>query len=176
MGFDPVYGARPLKRAIQHMIENPLAKAILEGRFAAKDVIRVVGARQHNLKNLSLEIPRDRQSSFDPQLIAKYQRRFPGFDEKIVSMYARGMSTRPPPMSLTPTSGYSLDLTSAQGGEEPLQLLSNGPTIRHIDVCIVDNDGQPLPEDRVGEIELPAGITLRELENRQALLSRIATR
>ncbi len=43
---------------------------------------------------LELEIPRDRQASFDPQLIAKYQRRFPGFDEKIISMYARGMSTR----------------------------------------------------------------------------------
>jgi ATP-dependent Clp protease ATP-binding subunit ClpB len=41
VGFDPVYGARPLKRAIQHMIENPLAKAILEGRFAPKDAIRV---------------------------------------------------------------------------------------------------------------------------------------
>jgi len=41
-----------------------------------------------------LEVPRDRQSSFDPQLIAKYQRRFPGFDDKIISMYARGMSTR----------------------------------------------------------------------------------
>lgn len=44
--------------------------------------------------SLELAIPRDRQSSFDPQLLAKYQRRFPGFDEKIVSMYARGMSTR----------------------------------------------------------------------------------
>ncbi len=43
---------------------------------------------------IELEIPRDRQASFDPQLIAKYQRRFPGFDEKIISMYARGMSTR----------------------------------------------------------------------------------
>ncbi len=32
--------------------------------------------------------------SFDPHLIAKYQRRFPGFDEKIISMYARGMSVR----------------------------------------------------------------------------------
>ena len=41
-----------------------------------------------------LDVPRDRQSSFDPQLIAKYQRRFPGFDDKIISMYARGMSTR----------------------------------------------------------------------------------
>src|SRR5689334_3381513 len=43
---------------------------------------------------LDLQIPRDRQASFDPQLIAKYQRRFPGFDEKEISLYARGMSTR----------------------------------------------------------------------------------
>jgi putative transposase len=43
---------------------------------------------------LELEVPRDRQASFDPQLIAKYQRRFPGFDDKVISMYARGMSTR----------------------------------------------------------------------------------
>jgi ATP-dependent Clp protease ATP-binding subunit ClpB len=41
VGFDPVYGARPLKRAIQSGLENPLAKAILEGRFAPKDAIRV---------------------------------------------------------------------------------------------------------------------------------------
>jgi len=41
VGFDPVFGARPLKRAIQDRIENPLAKMILEGRFAAKDRIRV---------------------------------------------------------------------------------------------------------------------------------------
>ncbi|HUN68650.1 MAG TPA: ATP-dependent chaperone ClpB [Burkholderiales bacterium] len=40
-GFDPVYGARPLKRAIQSDLENPLAKAILEGRFAPRDTIRV---------------------------------------------------------------------------------------------------------------------------------------
>jgi putative transposase len=44
--------------------------------------------------SLDLSIPRDRQSSFDPQHLAKYQRRFPDFDEKIISMYARGMSTR----------------------------------------------------------------------------------
>jgi ATP-dependent Clp protease ATP-binding subunit ClpB len=41
VGFDPVYGARPLKRAIQSEVENPLAKAILEGRFAPKDTIYV---------------------------------------------------------------------------------------------------------------------------------------
>jgi ATP-dependent Clp protease ATP-binding subunit ClpB len=40
-GFDPVFGARPLKRAIQAKIENPLAREILEGRFAAKDAIKV---------------------------------------------------------------------------------------------------------------------------------------
>ncbi|MFB0493529.1 hypothetical protein ABIE45_006185 [Methylobacterium sp. OAE515] len=43
---------------------------------------------------IELAIPRDRQATFDPQLIARYQRRFPGFDDKIVSLYARGMSTR----------------------------------------------------------------------------------
>src|SRR3546814_10900230 len=43
---------------------------------------------------LEIDVPRDRHGRFDPQLIAKYQRRFPGFDDKIVSMYARGMSTR----------------------------------------------------------------------------------
>ncbi|HEY3327711.1 MAG TPA: ATP-dependent chaperone ClpB [Novimethylophilus sp.] len=40
-GFDPVYGARPLKRAIQAEIENPLAKEILAGNFAAKDTVKV---------------------------------------------------------------------------------------------------------------------------------------
>jgi ATP-dependent Clp protease ATP-binding subunit ClpB len=39
-GFDPVFGARPLKRAIQERIENPLARAILEGQFGAEDRIR----------------------------------------------------------------------------------------------------------------------------------------
>jgi ATP-dependent Clp protease ATP-binding subunit ClpB len=41
VGFDPVFGARPLKRAIQHRIENPVAKLILQGRFGPKDVIPV---------------------------------------------------------------------------------------------------------------------------------------
>ena len=41
VGFDPVFGARPLKRAIQQRIENPLSKLILQGRFGPKDVIPV---------------------------------------------------------------------------------------------------------------------------------------
>ena len=41
VGFDPVYGARPLKRAIQQQLENPLAQAILSGRFGSGDVVQV---------------------------------------------------------------------------------------------------------------------------------------
>jgi len=40
-GFDPVFGARPLKRAIQQHVENPLAQEILAGKFGPKDVIEV---------------------------------------------------------------------------------------------------------------------------------------
>jgi ATP-dependent Clp protease ATP-binding subunit ClpB len=40
-GYDPAYGARPLKRAVQRLLENPLAQALLEGRFAPGDVIHV---------------------------------------------------------------------------------------------------------------------------------------
>ena len=43
---------------------------------------------------LALDIPRDRQGTFDPQLIANISGVFPGFDEKIVSLYARGMRYR----------------------------------------------------------------------------------
>ena len=44
--------------------------------------------------SLPLSIPRDRHGRFEPKLIEKYKRRFPGFDEKIVALYARGMTTR----------------------------------------------------------------------------------
>ena len=43
---------------------------------------------------LELQVPRDRQASFEPQLIAKYRRRFPDFDDKVISLYARGMTVR----------------------------------------------------------------------------------
>ena len=43
---------------------------------------------------LDLEVPRDRAGRFEPQLVEKYARRLPGFDDKVISMYARGMTTR----------------------------------------------------------------------------------
>ena len=47
-----------------------------------------------DLGQIVIEVPRDRNGEFEPQLIAKHQTRFTGFDEKMISMYARGMSTR----------------------------------------------------------------------------------
>jgi len=44
--------------------------------------------------SLRVEVPRDREGSFEPQLIGKHERRFTGFDDKIIAMYARGMTVR----------------------------------------------------------------------------------
>lgn len=54
---------------------------------SAKTVLTPEGA-------MELSIPRDRHGRFDPVLIGKYRRRFPGFDDKIIALYARGISTR----------------------------------------------------------------------------------
>ncbi len=54
---------------------------------AAKTVLTDTGA-------LRIEVPRDRAGSFEPQLIGKHARRFIGFDDKIIAMYARGMTVR----------------------------------------------------------------------------------
>ena len=44
-GYDPVYGARPLKRSIQRLLQNPLALAVLEGQFTEGDRVRVDRAK-----------------------------------------------------------------------------------------------------------------------------------
>jgi putative transposase len=49
---------------------------------------------QGDLGELRIETPRDRNGTFQPQLIGKHQRRLPGFDEKILALYAKGMTTR----------------------------------------------------------------------------------
>ena len=78
---------RALNAEMDHHLSGELTAGNSRNGYGRKTVLTDSGS-------LELSIPRDRQSSFDPQLLAKYQRRFPGFDEKIVSMYARGMSTR----------------------------------------------------------------------------------
>ena len=93
--FDPNGLLDGLKKALAERVLNAEMDHHLDGEeagnsrngYGKKTVLTDTG-------RIELEVPRDRRSSFDPQLIAKYQRRFPGFDDKIVSMYARGMSTR----------------------------------------------------------------------------------
>jgi len=78
---------RALNAEMDHHLEAGEGDGNRRNGYGKKTVLTGTG-------KIALEVPRDRLSTFDPQLIAKYQRRFPGFDEKIVSMYARGMSTR----------------------------------------------------------------------------------
>src|SRR5512142_1402669 len=80
---------RALKAELDHHLENgePDGRGNSRNGYGRKTVLTDTG-------KIAIAVPRDRLSTFDPQLIAKYQRRFPGFDEKIVSMYARGMSVR----------------------------------------------------------------------------------
>ena len=100
-------GADPKTAFDPNGLLDGLKKALAERALNAEMDHHLTGSDGANSRNgygkktvltdtgkIELEVPRDRQSSFDPQLIAKYQRRFPGFDDKIVSMYARGMSTR----------------------------------------------------------------------------------
>ena len=47
-----------------------------------------------DLGEIPIEIPRDREGSYEPQMVKKHQTRFEGFDDKIIAMYARGMTTR----------------------------------------------------------------------------------
>jgi putative transposase len=78
---------RALNAEMDHHLSGDGGAGNGRNGYGSKTVITDTG-------KIELEVPRDRQASFDPQLIAKYQRRFPGFDDKVISMYARGMSTR----------------------------------------------------------------------------------
>src|SRR5215207_4198859 len=88
-GLKKALAERALNAELEHHLEGGEPDGRANGRngYGAKSVLTGTG-------KLDLQVPRDRLSTFDPQLIAKYQRRFPGFDDKVVSMYARGMSTR----------------------------------------------------------------------------------
>jgi putative transposase len=100
-------GADPKTAFDPNGLLDGLKKALAERALNAEMDHHLGGEEDGNSRNgygrktvvtdtgkIELEVPRDRRSTFDPQLIAKYQRRFPGLDDKIVSMYARGMSTR----------------------------------------------------------------------------------
>jgi putative transposase len=89
------------KRLVERALDAELADHLGHGRHGA---VRNAAGNTRNgyskktLKGefgeLPIEIPRDRQGTFEPQLIPKHQTRWAGFDEKIVSLYARGMTVR----------------------------------------------------------------------------------
>src|SRR5918998_738511 len=88
-GLKKALAERALNAEMDHHLDGgePDGRANSRNGYGGKTVLTGTG-------KLDLQVPRDRLSTFDPQLIAEYQRRFPGFDDRIVSMYARGMSTR----------------------------------------------------------------------------------
>ena len=67
---------------------------------------------------MRIEQPRDRNGSFEPQIVPKHQRRFDGFDDKIIAMYARGMSVR----------DIQAHLAEIYGVEVGHDLISRSPT------------------------------------------------
>ena len=108
-GVDPkaVFSSEGLLSEIKKALAERMLNAELAQHLEAEAAAMSDGAGAGNHRNgyskktvitdtsqVELEIPRDRRGTFEPQLIAKYQRRFPGFDDKIISMYARGMGVR----------------------------------------------------------------------------------
>ena len=94
-----------LKQLTKALVERALAAEMAEhlGHGKHEPVKNVTGNTRNGkskktLKGefgeLPIEIPRDRHGSFEPQLVAKHQTRWTGFDDKILSLYARGMTVR----------------------------------------------------------------------------------
>lgn len=87
-----------LRKALSERILNAELDDHLETEGAQGKANRRNGSSPKTVltdtSKVALDIPRDRSGTFDPKLIAKYQRRFPGFDDKIISMYARGLTVR----------------------------------------------------------------------------------
>src|SRR3954454_6673651 len=80
---------RALNAEMDHHLDGEAAEGLANSRngYGKKTLLTDSG-------KLPISVPRDRLATFDPQLIAKYRRRLPGFDDKIISLYARGMTVR----------------------------------------------------------------------------------
>jgi putative transposase len=89
------------QRLVEHVLDGEMTahlgydKHAVEGRNGGNSRN---GRARKRLKSgtaeLEIEVPRDREGSFEPQLVRKRQRRLPGFDDKVIALYARGMTTR----------------------------------------------------------------------------------
>ena len=87
-----------LKKALSERMLSAELDDHLENEGAAGAINRRNGSSRETMltgtSKVTLDVPRDRAGTFDPKLITKYQRRFPDFDDKIISMYACGMTVR----------------------------------------------------------------------------------
>lgn len=103
-GHDPqdVFGKDGLVDELKKALSERILNAEIDDHLA--DESAAAGSNHRNgyssksvltgTSKMRVSVPRDRAGTFDPKLIAKYQRRFPDFDDKIISMYARGMTVR----------------------------------------------------------------------------------
>lgn len=98
--MDVHLGRRPTATldAVSSGTETPPADSAARSSADKRPPNRRNGRSQKTVQGdqgeLTLATPRDRNGTFEPQLIAKHQRRVPGFDEKILALYAKGMTTR----------------------------------------------------------------------------------
>lgn len=87
-----------LERAMEAELTHELGFAKNDRQAVKESPNRRNGSTNKTVKSkhgeINLEIPRDRESEFEPQIVKKHQRRFDGFDDLILSLYSRGLSTR----------------------------------------------------------------------------------
>lgn len=103
-GRDPceLFAKDGLLDELKKALSERMLAAELDDRLEAENAEGAINRRNGSSRKtmltgtskVTLDVPRDRAGTFDPKLIAKYQRRFPDFDDKIISMYARGMTVR----------------------------------------------------------------------------------
>jgi transposase-like protein len=118
-------------QAAQPPVQGTSADAAAPDRSAVPPAVQTTVAIKRNSRNgftpktvrsehgdMTLAIPRDRLGSFEPQVIAKYQRRMTGFDDNVISLYARGMTTRE-------ITGHLLDIYGMEVSPELISTITN---------------------------------------------------
>ncbi|MCX8566745.1 MAG: transposase [Glomeribacter sp. 1016415] len=96
---------RILQAELEHHLDQERSAGEINGNHKNGSSKKSVLASEDKL---DLDIPRDREGSFSPQLIAKHQRRLPGFDDKVISLYARGLPVREIQAHLTELYGIEV--------------------------------------------------------------------
>lgn len=100
-----------LKKTLQTALNAELAHHLEETNGKNKRNGKTHKTIQSDSGTFELEVPRDREGDFEPQIVKKHQRRLVGLDQKIISLYARGLSTRDIQAELEETYGVEISPT-----------------------------------------------------------------